>query len=65
MSAKLENAHTRIVDALVELEPLFKHHKLTFVARNLRADMDADVVVSEDDLDKVAEVLLDHARRGQ
>lgn len=64
--AKIERLRSDIAVALVKLEPRFKHHKLTFVARNTNPDAgDADVVVTNDDdnLEAVASVLLDHAGR--
>jgi hypothetical protein len=53
----------KVEAALRRLEPLFKHHKLTLVARNTSAGLDADVIVTSDDLFAVASVVTDHAHR--
>lgn len=61
----LDLARKRIESALSELAPLFKAHKLTFVARCTDPALgDADVIVtSEEDLFVVARVLEDHGHR--
>ena len=63
MIASAAYVREKITYALLELEPLFKHHKLTFVARNTNPDLDADFIVSADDLEEVVTVLRDHAKR--
>lgn len=61
---KMANMQAMVSSALARLEPLFKHAKLTFVARNTNPDLDADVIVSNDpDHAAVAKVLLEHERR--
>lgn len=60
---KTRRMHEAVACALTDLMPLFKHHELTFVARNLNPDLDGDVIITNDDLRKVVAVLLDHAAR--
>lgn len=63
---KLENMRAEVTTALVRLERLFKHHKLTFIARNTKPGTDADVVISnDDDHPAVAAVLLEHEARAR
>lgn len=57
---KLDQIHEIVSYTLHRLEAMFKHHKLTLVARNTKDGMDADVVVTKDDLGVVARTLLIH-----
>lgn len=46
---KLKNVRAKVVEALKSLEPLFPHHKMTFVARNTNPKIkDADIIVTND-----------------
>ena len=66
MSQKMQNA-MRIVSAHLDAiqREVFKadaHMKLTFIARD-PANPEADLLLTEDDLDQVAEVLIRSRRR--
>ena len=64
MSSNLESVKQQVIEALLQLEPLFKHHQLTLVARNTNSEVDADLIVSsEDDLRLPAQVLQEHHKR--
>ena len=61
--SKLDEVHEVVSYTLKRLGAMFKHHKLTLVARNTKDGMDADVVVTEDDLGVVARtILIQHSR---
>lgn len=65
-SGVVQGVGDRVADALARLEPLFKHHKLTFVARNLNPEFDADIIISNDpDHRAVADVLHEHEVRSR
>lgn len=62
--SKLATVFEEVTAALDHLAPMFKHHKLTFIARNTNPELDADVFISGDDIHKVIAALTELAEEG-